>query len=129
MRQRIKAGRPPESLAPCPASPNCVSSQADQETQRVAPFPCGESCGQTLDRLRRLIDRTPGARIIVASPTYLHAEYTSAVFRFVDDLELLADEVNHVVQVRSASRIGRWDLGANRRRVEALRRQLARPQR
>jgi len=60
-------------------------------------------------------------RIVTAGETYLHAEFTSAVFRFVDDVEFLLDDAEKVVHVRSASRVGHSDLGVNRKRVEALR--------
>lgn len=112
-------------LAACPQTPNCVSSQATTEAQRVDPFPCDGSCEETLERLHRLVAASPGASIVAATPHYLHAEYRSAILRFVDDLELLADGRGKVIHVRSASRVGSWDLGANRRRVEALRRRLA----
>jgi uncharacterized protein (DUF1499 family) len=59
--------------------------------------------------------------VITATQTYLHAEFRSAVFRFVDDLEFLADESAGVIHVRSASRVGTSDLGVNRRRVETIR--------
>lgn len=61
---------------------------------------------------------------MVSDAGYLHAEYTSPFLRFVDDLELLVDSNAKVIQVRSASRVGTWDLGANRRRVEGLRRRF-----
>jgi uncharacterized protein (DUF1499 family) len=57
---------------------------------------------------------------------YLHAECASAVFGFVDDLELQLRASEGRIAVRSASRLGRSDLGVNRRRVEALRSELAR---
>ena len=65
---------------------------------------------------------------MVSTDTYLKAECTTMVFRFVDDLELLVDTDEEVIHVRSASRIGTWDLGVNRRRVESLRRRLIRIQ-
>ena len=65
-----------------------------------------------------------GSHIITASETYLHAEFRSLIFRFVDDLELLVDPVAGVIDVRSASRLGRSDFGVNRRRVEELRRRF-----
>ena len=50
---------------------------------------------------------------------YLHAEFTSRIFRFVDDVEFLLED--GIIHVRSASRVGRWDLGANRARIEDIR--------
>ena len=58
---------------------------------------------------------------------YLYAQFTTRWMTFVDDLELWVDPVNNVVQVRSASRLGESDLGANRARIEALRARLAAP--
>jgi len=61
----------------------------------------------------------------VSTDSYLRVEFTTMIWRFVDDLELLADIDQAVIHVRSASRVGTWDLGANRRRVESLRHRLA----
>jgi len=116
--------RTPERLEPCPATPNCVSSQAERGSQRVAPFATKASAAQTFSLLHRILRSMARVKIVEATDTYLHAEFTSLVFRFVDDLELLLDSDNDVVQVRSASRVGTGDLGANRRRVENLRRRL-----
>jgi uncharacterized protein (DUF1499 family) len=64
--------------------------------------------------------------VITESDNYLHAECESAVFGFVDDLELHLRSLEGVIAVRSASRLGYSDLGVNRRRVERLRAMLAR---
>ena len=63
----------------------------------------------------------PRTKVVRQDERYLHAEFTSALFRFVDDVELLLDADAGVVHVRSASRIRYSDMGANRRRVEAIR--------
>lgn len=111
-------------LDPCPQSPNCVSSQAWDETQRVAPIPFEGDAEAALDRFVELIE-ADGARVVLRREFHLRAEYRSRVFGFVDDVELLADEESGVVQVRSASRRGYYDLGANRRRIERLREAFA----
>jgi uncharacterized protein (DUF1499 family) len=64
----------------------------------------------------------PRTRIRRDESGYLHAECQSRLFRFTDDLELRLDAARGVIHVRSASRVGHSDLGANRKRVEALRR-------
>jgi uncharacterized protein (DUF1499 family) len=63
--------------------------------------------------------------IIENRDNYLHAEFTSLIFRFVDDVEFLIDAPNGVIQVRSASRKGYSDMGVNRRRVEEIRKQFS----
>ncbi len=111
-------------LPACPASPNCVSSLAADRRHRVRPLPLDRPAAAAVARLRAALETMPRTRVVTAGGGYLHAECTSLVFRFVDDLELLVDEPAGVVQVRSASRTGHSDLGANRRRVEALRARL-----
>ena len=91
-------------LAPCPSSPNCVSSQAGDEVHRVAPIPFTGTAGAAIDRLAGIVRSLPRASVITATETYLHAEFRSAVFRFVDDVEFLADEPAGVIQVRSVDR-------------------------
>jgi uncharacterized protein (DUF1499 family) len=113
-------------LRPCPSSPNCVSSQAADESHRVEPLAFEGDAAAVLEGLRRAIVSLPGARIVSVDDGYLHAEFTSRVFRFVDDVELLVDPERRLVHVRSASRVGYSDLGANRRRVEAIRAAFAR---
>jgi len=114
-------------LSPCPNRPNCVSSvEPEGSSRRVEPFEIDASPETIPDALAEAVGGMPGARIVTNQDGYLHAEFTSRVFGFVDDLELLLDETTGLVHVRSASRAGHSDLGANRRRVEALRARLAR---
>ena len=108
-------------LPDCPASPNCVSSQASDAAHAVPPLRCSGDPGAALRTLRSIIEAMPRTRVVSADDTRLHAEVTSWLFRFVDDLDLLVDAPAGVVQVRSASRVGYSDLGVNRRRVETLR--------
>lgn len=108
-------------LAPPPRSPNCVSSQTDRTSHRVPPLPLLGDPAQAIPRLRALIEAMPRTRIVTESEGYLHAEFRTRWLGFVDDLELLVDAPGGVIHVRSASRVGYSDLGANRNRVEALR--------
>jgi uncharacterized protein (DUF1499 family) len=116
-------------LAPCPASPNCVSSlaPADDAEHHVAPISVGADRQLALVALRRAATGLPGATLAALGPDYLRVECSSAVFGFVDDLEITLDPALPLAHVRSASRVGHSDLGVNRERVEALRAALARP--
>ena len=114
-------------LAPCPSSPNCVSSQAGDDVHRIAPFPFTGTAGAATGRLTAIVRSLPRTTVVAVTETYLHAEFRSAVFRFVDDVEFLADESAGVIQVRSASRVGSSDLGVNRRRIEAIRARWGEP--
>ncbi len=108
-------GGPQSNLAPCPDTPNCVSSESKDEEHRVAPL---NSSIQDIEQIIRNMDR---ANIVIKNDQYLYAEFTSAVMGFVDDAEFLYDPVLQVVQVRSASRLGKSDLGVNRKRIEFIR--------
>jgi uncharacterized protein (DUF1499 family) len=111
-------------LAPCPASPNCVTSDGNDDDRRVSPFALAVSATEAWPVATHAVSELAGARIVAQTDTYLHAECSSRVFGFVDDLELHLRAADKIIGVRSASRVGYWDLGANRRRVEELRRLL-----
>lgn len=108
-------------LAPLPSSPNAVSSQAEDASRRVEPLAFAGDPEAAMARLRRVVEAMPRTRVVRAEPGYLHVEFTSRIFRFVDDVEFLLDAPASVIQVRSASRVGYSDLGANRARVDAVR--------
>jgi uncharacterized protein (DUF1499 family) len=108
-------------LAPCPDSANCVYTHAADDLHRMDPLPCKGTPEEALARLRAVLASQPRVRIVTATDTYLHAEWTSPLFRFVDDVEFLIDLEQNVIHFRSASRVGRSDLGSNRRRMEAFR--------
>ena len=107
----------------CPNSDNCVSSQAANPDRQVPPIVMSGPVPEVMDRLGSAVEAM-GGEVTEFHDNYLHAVFTSRIWRFRDDLELLYDETDGAVHVRSASRVGYSDLGANRRRVEALRRQL-----
>lgn len=115
----------PSGLAPCPSSPNCVSTAALDDRHHVPPFQLTIGPDEAWRAMREAVAALPRTRIVDESPDYLRAECRSAIFRFVDDLELHLDPAAWRIAVRSASRVGHSDLGANRRRVEALRASLA----
>lgn len=109
------------TLDPCSSTPNCVSSQDSRESHRVEPFAFEGAADAAFERLEEIIGELPRTRVVKKDEDYLRAECRSAIFRFVDDLELLVDADAGVIHVRSASRVGYSDLGVNRRRVEEIR--------
>ncbi|MBI9077984.1 MAG: DUF1499 domain-containing protein [Desulfatibacillum sp.] len=109
-----------ESLAPCPNSPNCVSTQAEDGKHAMAPLPYPGTGQEALEKLAGIVFAMPRTEIVRRTETYLHATYTSQLFRFKDDVEFLVDEEAKMVHFRSASRSGWSDLGANRKRMEAI---------
>ena len=110
-------------LAACPASPNCVSSQGARDDQAVEPIAYTGSREHAAARIQAVFAADPRARVIERSPDYVHVEYQAMMF--VDDLEVYLPEDRNVIHIRSASRVGHSDLGANRRRVELIRKAFA----
>lgn len=113
------------TLAPCPETPNCVhTGHRHPEGTRALHLHPDVSGERALAGIREVVESMPRTTVVEQRDGYLHAEARSLVFRFVDDLELLLAADGEVV-VRSASRLGRNDLGVNARRVEALRERLS----
>ena len=119
------AGEPPQDigvrdgrLIACPESPNCVSSYESSEEHAIAAL------DGNLNQVQQILVAMDGANIVEQSNNYLYAEFTSSLMGYVDDVEFLYDVASNTTQVRSASRVGYSDMGANRSRVEAIRMQL-----
>jgi len=134
------AGRTPADLGvrdgklkPPSRTENSVSSQADlwpdapqKDYARIAPLPlAGGDAKAAITRIAALVEDLPGARIVERRDDYLYAQFTTALMRYVDDVEFWADPAAGVVQVRSASRLGSKDFGVNRARIESIRARLA----
>jgi uncharacterized protein (DUF1499 family) len=111
-------------LAPCPSSPNCVSSDAADPLHAVPLLELIAPPQEAWRAVHELVQALPRTRIVTENENYLHAECRSALIGFVDDLEFHLRPAAEVIAVRSAARIGRRDFGVNRRRVERLRAML-----
>ncbi|MBT7152642.1 MAG: DUF1499 domain-containing protein [Deltaproteobacteria bacterium] len=125
------AGRKPDTvgvhnqqLSNCPDSPNCVSSTVQDQEHQIAPFHVKGKSDIIWSQLLQTIDSFPRCLMITKTDVYLHMECKSLIFRFVDDLELLLTPTTGIIDIRSASRLGKSDFGVNRKRVESLRQVL-----
>ena len=108
-------------MAPCPPTPNCVSSDATDPAHWVAAFQLAVTPADGWRTARAAVAILPRTRIVSETDEYLHAECSSAVFGVVDDIELHSRPVQGIIAVRSAARLGHSDFGVNRKRVEKLR--------
>jgi uncharacterized protein (DUF1499 family) len=113
-------------LAPCPMSPNCVSSDDADPAHRITPLELAVPAGEAWRAVRSAVAGLARTNIVTETDDYLHAECSSAFFGFVDDLELHLRTADHLIAVRSAARLGHGDFGVNRKRVENLRSSLRR---
>jgi uncharacterized protein (DUF1499 family) len=114
-------------FAPCPSSPNCVSSQSQDMDHRIAPFTYEGSPEASFARLKSVVRSLPRTEVIAETDDYLYTEFTSALMGFVDDVEFFLNRDANEIEVRSASRLGESDLGVNRQRIEQIRSQLNQP--
>lgn len=133
------SGRAPSNLGvadgklkPPSKTPNSVTSQADlwpdatqREYARIAPITLSGDGKSTIGKIAGIVEDLPGAQLVERRDDYLYAQFTTAMMRFVDDVEFWYDPAANVVQVRSASRVGRKDFGVNRARVENIRARVA----
>lgn len=118
-----------ERLKPPSKTRNSVSSQAYLHTDHVQmqyasiePLPFkNNSAANSMQVLLAILKSMPGMTIVDAKPDYIYAQSLTKVLRFVDDVEFWANPAKNVIDVRSASRLGREDFGVNRARVEAIR--------
>lgn len=104
-------------LPPCPGTPNCVSTEVQDEQHRMAPIPFADAPDAAQARAREALLAEPRTRIVQDAPGYLRAEATSLLFRFIDDVEIVVDSSARLFRFRSASRVGRGDMGVNRARM------------
>jgi uncharacterized protein (DUF1499 family) len=109
---------PGEGLRPCPPTPNCVSTEAADPRHAMPALPFAGTPAAAQERARAALLAEPRTRIVAERPGYLHAEARSRLWRFVDDVEVVVDSAAGVVRFRSASRVGRGDMGVNRARMQ-----------
>ena len=113
-----------KKLPPCRDSPNCVSSQAEDAKHFIEPFKISGSPEEAWKALKEALNNQSRMVITHETADTLHAEATSLVFQFVDDINVVLDRDTNLIHIRSASRTGHSDFGVNRKRIEALRLQL-----
>ena len=111
-------------LMPCPKTPNCVNSQAEDEEHYIKPIHFTGTKQEAKGLLLQILESEKQAKILIAKENYIRVEFTSTLFRFVDDVEFYfpkSQAGETVIHIRSASRVGYSDLGANRKRIERIR--------
>ena len=97
-----------------------VSVNGDEEHQ-IDPSTHNSDRATAKETLLKVLSVVPRTEVIDSTDNYIHAESTSRIFKFVDDVEFYFPEDENVIHLRSASRVGESDLGVNRRRMEQIR--------
>lgn len=126
----LTAGKPDNlgphdgELAALPDSPNCVSTQTDKGEQWMEPLTFEGEADGVVSEIRSVVESMSRSTVIESTDIYLHAEFRSAFFRFVDDVEFLVEPDTSRIHFRSASRVGHSDFGVNRSRMHEFRRRF-----
>lgn len=111
--------------APLAESSNSISSQAalhpHNDYHIIAPLTYQGDGKAAFIRLTNIVRKMNNTAVIIAEPTYLYTEFRSRLMKFTDDVEFALDEQAGVINMRSASRLGKHDFGTNRKRLEAIR--------
>lgn len=124
------SGTPPTDLGikdgqlkRCPDTPNCVCSQSPETDKEhvIAPFSYTGSAVDAINKLKTIIEGMERSTIKQVSDDYLYAEFSSKLMGFVDDVEFYAPPGESVIHTRTAARMGKSDLGVNRKRTEEIR--------
>ena len=114
-------------LAPCPNSPNCVSTQTSDSQHTIEAMVFDGSPEDAMRKIKAVLAVIPRIEIITETESYIHAEATSLIFRYRDDIEFVIVRQANLIHFRSASRVGNSDMGANRKRMEEIRKAFKQP--
>jgi uncharacterized protein (DUF1499 family) len=127
MRMAINLGLDAGRLRACPSANNCVCSQDRSDTTHfIEPLRHSGDVARAKQALSEVLRELPRTRLVTKEESYWHVEFRSRLFGFVDDVEFLFEDaaVEPIIHVRSASRVGTYDWGVNRRRIETIRQRL-----
>jgi uncharacterized protein (DUF1499 family) len=110
-------------LSPCPDKPNCLCSEFEDNGGQYRHHTQPLSIAVDTDSEEALLQaaeviRNMGGEVLQQDDLYLASTFTSKLFRYVDDLELRLDPENRLLHLRSASRVGHGDMGANAARIK-----------
>ena len=108
-------------ISPCPDTPNCVSSRDQRSSHYIEPLRYRGGMAEARAVLLEVLQGQQRAEVVADGDGYIRAVFRSLVFRFVDDVEFEFDDLEKRIHMKSASRVGHWDLGVNRRRCESIR--------
>ena len=99
-----------DNLTECKLKTNCIF-----QTWKV------DDSEKAFTEIIQILENTPRLEIIQKEKNYVHAIATSRIMNFIDDIEIKNLKRDNIFQVKSFSRLGFYDLGVNKRRVQTLR--------
>jgi uncharacterized protein (DUF1499 family) len=120
-KNNLSLGLENGELKKCPSSPNCVSSFEKDSSHSIEPLLYSTTKNEAAGKLKSLVLGMKRTTLINKTDDYMHFEFRSKIFRFVDDVEFYFPDNKKIIHIRSASRTGYSDMGVNRKRIEKIR--------
>jgi uncharacterized protein (DUF1499 family) len=120
----VTSGLQDGKLRPCPDKPNCVCTQDPAPGHRIEPIRYTGTQDEARETLLMLVRHMGQSTLVTADPDYIHVEFRSSFFEFVDDAEFLFDDAAKLIHFRSAARTGYYDFSVNRKRMEEIRKRF-----
>jgi len=111
-------------FAKCPDKPNCVSTRSPTSLHAIAPLTYKSSQEEAKVKLLKVIKSMQLTHVVTNKDDFLHIEFTSKIFRFIDDVEFYFEDPG-TIHFRSASRVGHSDMGVNGERMEEIRKHFS----
>jgi uncharacterized protein (DUF1499 family) len=108
-------------LFSCPKTSSCVVSQNADENQAIAPIEYHTDLATARETLLKVLTVVAHTEVIEHTDSYIRAQSKSRIFGLIDDVEFYFPGDRKIIHLRSASRVGKLDLGVNRRRLEQIR--------
>ena len=124
-QNQLTASNEVGSLSTCPQTSNCACTEYPDDLLHYVE-PIDLSAIPPISDISRIasIVTAMGGEIRLEQPDYLSATFKSRVFGFIDDFEIRIDHQAKRLHLRSASRVGRSDLGANKLRIDDFKKEF-----
>ncbi len=108
---------------PCDTHHVCVSTMADKtdETHYIEPIIYTSTLEEAKLKIKHIISSFNRTQLLEESENYMHFQFTTALFRFNDDVEFLFNDTDKIIHFRSQARMGGYDWNTNRNRMEKIR--------
>jgi uncharacterized protein (DUF1499 family) len=104
---------------PCPSTPNCTSTQSTDEKHKMKPLSYSTN-EEAKTKIKEIIGTFKRTKLITEEDNYLHFEFRTATFKFVDDVEFYFDDSAKLIHFRSAAQKGYSDMGVNKKRMKKV---------
>ncbi|WP_127717074.1 DUF1499 domain-containing protein [Halobacteriovorax sp. HLS] len=99
------------TLMKCTSELNCVKSSILTQENKI-------------QNIVKVLASKPQYKVVKVEKNYLYFTDQSSIFGFVDDVEFLYEENLKKLHYKSSSRVGKSDLGANKKRIDRILQQI-----